>query len=276
MRQLTLALVGDSLMTALQLLRVASVLVILALGLAPQVVAAPFSTITFHGTPLSESGTDNPCDFQNCQGEAPKGLVFDPLPQFGLVGKTLLTAEISYDVRSKVGASVTNGTASTVEAFARLEAEAGFGFGNFQLFGVDDLEEPDGEFRTVPPGQTRTFSDVLAQVVDTVVLLPGDALFPQFLGHGTVEVHAAAGAALNGVSTGDQLLSPIIFSWDFQGDFDLTYRYCTPGVDLGCPPAIPGFNSPVSAPATLFLLVSGLIGLVGAPRLSSRKDHRAR
>lgn len=246
-------------MTALQLLRVTSVLVILVLGLAPQVLAVPFPSITFHGAPLSESGTGNPCDSQNCQGDT-SSQVTDFLPQFGLVGKTLLSVEISYDVRTQVGASVTNGTASTVQAFAVLGAEAGFGFGNFQLFGVDDIVQTDGENRTVPPGQTVTFSDALAQVVGTVVLLPGDALFPQFLGHSIVEFHSGTAASLNGVSSGDQLLSPIIFSWDFQGDFDLTYQFCTPHVP-GCPPAIPGFNSPVPTPATLLLLASGAMGL---------------
>ena len=249
---------------ALQLLRIASVLVILALGLAPQVLAVPFPSITFHGAALSESGTDNPCDFQNCQGDT-HGQVTDFLPQFGLVGKTLLSVEISYDIRSQVGASVSNGTASTVQAFAVLGAEAGFGFGNSQLFGVDELADNGGEFRTVPPGQTLTFTEAIAHVVDTVVLLPGDALFPQFLGQSIVEFHSGAAASLNGVSSGDQLLSPIIYSWDFQGDFDLTYTFCTPHAP-GCPPAIPGFNSPVPAPATLLLIASGVMGLVAYSR----------
>jgi hypothetical protein len=229
-------------MTALQLLRVTPVLVILALGLAPQVLAVPFPSITFHGVPLSESGTDNPCDLLNCEGDT-SGQVTDFLPQFGLVGKTLLSVEISYDVRSQVGASVINGTASTVQAFAVLGATAGFGFGNFQLFGVDDIVQTNGETRTVPPGQTLTFSGALAQVVDTVVLLPGDALFAQFLGHDIVEFHSGASAALNATST-DPLLAPVSFSWEFLGSFDLTYQFCTPHVP-GCPPAIPGFNSPV-------------------------------
>jgi hypothetical protein len=254
-------------MTALQLLRVTSLMVVLVLGLAPQVLAVPFSSVTFHGTPLSESGTANSCDSQNCESDIGNFAVTDSFPQFGLVGKTLLDVEISYDVRSQVGASVTNGSASTVQVFARLEAFAAFSFGrNSQLFGVDDMADTGGENRTVPPGQTETFTDAIAHVVDTVVLLPGDAPFPLFLGHDFVEFHSGAGGALNGTST-NLLLAPIIVTWDFQGDFDLTYRYCTPDVDLGCPPAIPGFNSPVPAPATLFLLVSGLIGLMGALRL---------
>ena len=252
---------------ALQLLRVTSVLVILALGLAPQVLALPFPSVTFHGTPLSESGTANGCDSLNCQSDIGNFAVTDFLPQFGLVGKTLLSVEISYDVRSQVGASVTNGSASTVQAFARLEADAAFSFGrNTQLFGVEDLEEGDNQNRTVPPGQTLTFTDTIAHVGDTVVLLPGDAPFPLFLGHDFVELHSGAGGALNGNST-NRLLAPIIVTWDFQGDFDLTYQFCTPHVP-GCPPAIPGFNSPVPAPAALLLVSAGVIGLfaLGARR----------
>jgi hypothetical protein len=252
---------------ALQLLRRVTSLVILALGLPSPVLAVPFPSITFHGTPLSESGTANGCDSLNCQSDIGNFAVTDLLPQFGLVGKTLLSVEISYDVRSQVGASVTNGTASTVQAFARLEADAAFSFGrNTQLFGVEDLEEGDNQNRTVPPGQTLAFTDTIAHVGDTVVLLPGDAPFPLFLGHDFVELHSGAGGALNGNST-NRLLAPIIVTWDFQGDFDLTYQFCPPHVP-GCPPAIPGFNSPVPAPATLLLLSAGVIGLfaLGARR----------
>ncbi|HTK91362.1 MAG TPA: hypothetical protein VL948_14040, partial [Verrucomicrobiae bacterium] len=190
---------------------------ILFLGLAPQsVLAVPFPTITFHGTPLSESGTANNCDSQNCQSDIGNFAVTDSFPQFGLVGKTLLDVEISYDVRSQVGASVTNGSASTVQTDARLEAGAAFSFGrNSQLFGVDDFVDLP-QNGTVPPGQTLTFTDAIAHVVDTIVLLPGDVAFPLFLGHDFVELHSGAGGAVNGNST-DRLLAPIIVTWDFQG-----------------------------------------------------------
>ena len=74
-------------------------------------------------------------------------------------------------------------------------------------------------------------------------------------------------------------LAPNVISFAFSGSVNLTYRYCTPGVDLGCPDAVSGFNSPgvfmppplpppppVPGPSALFLFDAGLTGLVIVPR----------
>lgn len=272
-------------MTTLRLLRVLSALVGLVLGLVADAVALPFPTVTFHGTPLSQSFSSNPCDTLDCEGFS-FGSVTDMLPQFGLVGETLLTAQITYDVRTHASGSLFNQSNTTVIGSAGFETMASFFFGQFPFpffFSVED-QDFGGGGAIVLPGHFATIQGGQSQVSGTLVLLPGDDLFSLFLGHGGVEFRALTSAIMIGdVGAEDctefggpppvcqaQLFVPIIFAREFLGAYDLTYRYCTPDVDLGCPAAIVGFNSPVPAPTTLFLFAAGIIGLAWWRRVHRR------
>jgi hypothetical protein len=103
-------------------------------------------------------------------------------------------------------------------------------------------------------------------------LLPGDPLFSSFLGPADLDFRPVGSGhqhffIIGACGVNCPNVAPVLMSHTFSASFDVTYRYCTPGVDLGCPAAIVGFNSPIPEPATLFLFAAGLaVVMAGAHR----------
>ena len=121
----------------------------------------------------------------------------------------------------------------------------------------------------------------------TVVLLPGDPLFTNFLlGEGDVQINVFSIFGYNGftpcffeapdgVCTA-KVPNPdpsVLLITKLTATFSETFRYCAPGVDLGCPDAIPGFNAIVPNAGSAALLGSGLLTL-GA--IARHRPRRAR
>ena len=263
-------------MTALRLLRVVTVTTALLLFLAWDAMAVPFPSLTFDGSFPLEISTINPCDPINCEGGITT-IRDGALPQFGLVGKTLLAAGFVFDIR-------VTGQSTTRTTFPFSSQVYNFAFLSLQL---------PAEFPEYTASDTRcnTFPCNSAEVADALVLVPGDALYSRFLGQGDVTFNVYGSVTEHGYvydcsefPVFPPLLPcpkispvpdfPITLTGMFSGTFDVTYRYCTPGVDLGCPDAIPGFNSPIPGPATFFLLGVGFAGLAGS--VAWRKGRRTR
>jgi hypothetical protein len=254
------------------LLRVLSVLVALLLCPVESAIAAEFPSLSFHETFLffpSAQQTITFCDALGCSADV-SGRGSARLPRFGLIGRTLLTAEFSYDVQLTADQVAHNNAAvSVISSALFLEVATFFGIGS--VYSVSDFGFTGLSTARVLPGQSTTLIHEVSRVTDSLVLLPGDVPFSAFLGSGELDLLAGTEAEQRASSAIPDcapsvvfncevtLLAPISVSTLSAGTVDLTYRYCTPGVDLGCPDAIPGFNSPVAAPATLFLFALGFV-----------------
>lgn len=180
--------------------------------------------------------------------------------------------QFSYDVLSTLETIAHNNTNATVHSFTANAAAVSFEIqspnGAFPpRFRVSNTS-PCGPFcfgeATLLAGESKSLATTVARVTDALVLLPGDHPFSAFLGAAVdfrgegsfdyfADSHLVDCVPAPGVDCEVPELAPVVLTHTFSGSFDVTYRYCTPGVDLGCPDAIPGFNSPVAAPATLFL-----------------------
>jgi hypothetical protein len=273
-------------MPAFQLLRVLFVLLALLLYVVDSVPAAPVPTLNFHGTFSFFPGATQEatfCDGISCDAQlfATDGSHF--VPQFGLAGRTLLAAEVFYDVEaaSKQVAHNNLGVPVISEATFFGDLFATFAISRFPLllYSAGSAQIVGFGSARVLPGESTTILTGLARVSDTLVLSPGDALFSALLGFDQLELLARTNTGQRAHSDiegcvpsaasncRDQQHAPISLTITSSGSFDLTNRYCTPGVDLGCPDAIPGLNSPVPEPATLFLFAAGFaVVMAGASR----------
>jgi hypothetical protein len=250
--------------------------------------AAPFPSLTLHIDLPNASGTVNPCNDIACEGLF-KSATFhhDVLPPFALLGDTLLTAQFSYNLQTSIFSVSTNGANNAVIVTAADLAELHINLiGEVGPEGLLASYQANQQIRSngsgavfLSPGETRLIASAEATLKDTVVVLPGDKLFPMFIRRADILVDTSwlpdeelafsdfFGCTLDVLACRATSVAPIVYSFFSSGSLDLTYRYCTPGVDLGCPDAIPGFNSPilpppppppVPEPATLLLFAAGL------------------